>query len=35
MHTGIGTDTLDSGRGELHIEERIEIAKALGHTTHT
>jgi hypothetical protein len=35
MHTGIGTDTLDSGRGELHVEERIKIAKALGYTTHT
>jgi hypothetical protein len=22
MHTGIGTDTLNSGRGELHVEEK-------------
>jgi hypothetical protein len=37
MHTGIGTDTLNSGRGELHVEERerVKIAKALGYTTHT
>jgi hypothetical protein len=40
MHTGIGmvwyhTDTLDSGRGELHVEERVKIAKVLGYTTHT
>jgi hypothetical protein len=30
MHTGIGTDTHDSGRGELHLEERIKIAKLWG-----
>jgi hypothetical protein len=35
MYTSIGTDTLDSSRGELHVEERIKIAKALGYTTHT
>jgi hypothetical protein len=22
MHTGIGTDTLNSGRGELHVDTR-------------
>jgi hypothetical protein len=28
MHTGIGTNSLDSCRTELHVKERIKIGKA-------